>query len=333
MQAFKERLSFSSEELIEQTRFAETQNYSLFVTELDDVWSYLGANPALDTVAEIGQGLSHKAKDNLPTNIWRTHQPPRKGDDLGYYNVSADSVIYHAPPIVGINLDPRVVATFRHGRPSRQPQILLNYGRTSREPWRLKAFIDMDGLAFSSRFLGIRPKTAGSDCIKLWAILNSPVANAFAHSQTMKRDNPAGMLRKLPLPAVSWNAYERVTAAANRYLSLARKSGAFMEIEPTEDEIKQALLYMDAEILRLYDLPPRLERQLLDIFAGVRRRGVGCTFANYYPAGLTAFIPLHELISVNYARSTAGRFRTRHASVDSELVTALRLATEAFAEE
>jgi len=44
------------------------------------------------------------------------------------------------------------------------------------------------------------------------------------------------------------------------------------------------LLDLDAAVLRLYDLPPALERQLLTIFDGVDRPGVGCTFRDY-PAG------------------------------------------------
>ena len=39
----------------------------------------------------------------------------------------------------------------------------------------------------------------------------------------------------------------------------------------SKDAVRQALLALDAEVLRLYDLPPRLERQLLDLFTGVVR--------------------------------------------------------------
>jgi hypothetical protein len=70
------------------------------------------------------------------------------------------------------------------------------------------------------------------------------------------------------------------------------------------------------------------------MFTNVNRGGVGCRFSFYYPAGLTAFVPLHELISSEYSRSTAGRFRAIHEpSEPPELVEALRLAAEAFVEE
>ena len=107
-----------------------------------------------------------------------------------------------------------------------------------------------------------------------------------------------------------------------------------MKIGPTKDNIKQALLRMDAEVLRLYDLPPRLERQLLDLFDGVERKGVGCDFRGYYPEGLDAYVPLHELISEEYQQSTLDAFLRRHKPTDSpELLRALRCAAEAYAEE
>ena len=38
------------------------------------------------------------------------------------------------------------------------------------------------------------------------------------------------------------------------------------------------MLRVDAEVLRLYELPPKLERQLLDLFAGWPRLGVPFSF-------------------------------------------------------
>ena len=107
-----------------------------------------------------------------------------------------------------------------------------------------------------------------------------------------------------------------------------------MSIEPTDSEVRAALVRMDAEVLKLYDLPPRLERQLLDLFESVKRKGVGCKFRGYYPPDLDAYVPLHELISEDYARSTLGAFR-EHAPLDpsSPVLAALRSAAEAFAEE
>ena len=41
------------------------------------------------------------------------------------------------------------------------PQVILNYAPVAREPWRLKAAIDHEGVAVSSRFLVFRDKVRG----------------------------------------------------------------------------------------------------------------------------------------------------------------------------
>ena len=87
-------------------------------------------------------------------------------------------------------------------------------------------------------------------------------------------------------------------------------------------------------VLKVYDLPPRLERQLLELFTGVERKGVGCDFRGYYPPGLTAYVPLHELLSEDYQRSTAGALAKRFQPVRSkEALAALDLAEKLAAGE
>jgi len=64
-------------------------------------------------------------------------------------------------------------------------------------------------------------------------------------------------------------------------------------------------LEMDAAVLKAYDLPPRLERQVLDLFTGVSRKGVGCPFTGYYPRGFSSYLPLHVLLSEGFHRARA----------------------------
>ena len=60
---------------------------------------------------------------------------------------------------------------------------------------------------------------------------------------------------------------------------------------------------VDAEILRLYDFPPRLERQLLDLFSGYKRLGVPFDFRRYFPEDFEPHFPLHLYLSEEYQRS------------------------------
>jgi len=61
---------------------------------------------------------------------------------------------------------------------------------------------------------------------------------------------------------------------------------------------------LDAAILKAYDLPPALERQVLNIFQG-QKRPVPFSFDGYYPSGFEANFPLHEIISEDFNKSLA----------------------------
>lgn len=81
---------------------------------------------------------------------------------------------------------------------------------------------------------------------------------------------------------------------------------------------------MDAAVLRAYDLPPRLERQLLDVFSSVERKGVGLdgpdgrsAFRGYYPPGFTSALPLHMVISEQFERARADKTVDRFKPGDS----------------
>ncbi len=333
MEAFRERFAFSSEETVARTRFETPGGIDFRVPDLDQLWQYLSNAPRLNEAASLGQGLAFKGND-LPQAAWTIRENPKTGDSLGYANVTRDLAIYSHPPRVAMNLDRSVLLHVRTGMPTGNPQVLINYARVSRGPWRIKAIIDNQGLAVTSRFITVRAREKSCPELYLWALLNSPLANAFVYTHTLKRDILVGMVRELPVPGVSSERTNAVVQAADAYLDLAQKSDSFMELAPSEDSVRQALLRVDAEVLRLYDLPPRLERQLLDLFAGVERKGVGCDFRGYYPEGLDAYVPLHELISEEYQRSTLDAFLHRHEPTESpKLLRALRGAAEAYAEE
>ncbi|MFY9826828.1 MAG: hypothetical protein WAM82_36070 [Thermoanaerobaculia bacterium] len=93
------------------------------------------------------------------------------------------------------------------------------------------------------------------------------------------------------------------------------------------------MLRVDAAILRLYALPPRLERALLDLFSGSRRPGVPFQLSEYFPSDFEPAIPLYFYLSEEYRHSTAGALRARHQTVTSpEIRKAVRRAVEDFPE-
>src|SRR5207245_11404345 len=123
------------------------------------------------------------------------------------------------------------------------PQVLLNYAPASRGPWRLKALIDKRGHAVTSNFIAIRPTVSSCSLETLWALLNSPIANAYAFSHLGKRHNIVGDIRKIPMPRA--DSFERVQAAARHYLEEVGSPGI------SHTSLKHTILLSHAEVPQL----------------------------------------------------------------------------------
>jgi hypothetical protein len=213
------------------------------------------------------------------------------------------------------------------------PQILLNYAPVSRSPWRLKAIIDREGHAVTSRFLTLRPLTKSYPLEFFWGLCNSPLANAYVYTHTGKRDVLTGMMRAMPVPHLAVSMVQRVVEAVHAYFEAVVPSGGGMPFACDPHAACILLQHADAEILRLYDLPPRLERQLLDLFSDYKRPGVPFDFRRYFPEDFEPHFPLHLYLSEEYQRSTAGALRKRYKPVtDPVILAALAHAVEAFKE-
>ena len=242
-------------------------------------------------------------------------------------------MLHQLPCEKWMSLDPAVIRDGEASTAARCPQVLLNYARVMRGPWRLKALIDRAGHAVTSRFLTVRPKSKDVSLKFLWALCNSPLANAYVYANTMKRDVLAGTVRAMPVPSVSAADVESVNHAVRNYIAALKRHPGPLASTPSEETVRNLLLQVDAAVLRLYDLPPRLERQLLDIFAGRQRPGAPCLFRRYFPEDFEPCFRLHEYISDEYKRSTVGELHRRHENITSpELLAAIRRAVEDFKE-
>lgn len=172
--------------------------------------------------------------------------------------------------------------------------------RASRGPWRLKALIDHRGHAVTSRFIVARPRSTAVSLETLWAILNSPLANAYAFSHLGKRDNIVGDIRKIPLPGVT--SFESIHRTARVYLDSA-SSGA----EPRR--LRELLLDVDCEVLKAYLLPVSLENSLLSIFHGRERVGVPFEQCEYMPDELSGSLRLSDFMEFERDWPTTNRER------------------------
>jgi hypothetical protein len=328
MDAFKERLTFSWEQQVPQSRLGDRADADLRVPELDDVWQYLANHRTLGEVAFVGQGFSFEGRD-LPSGSTTLSKSARRGFRPCFVTARGNPPIYETPDRQWMNPASEVIQRPRAGLDGQAGQVIVNHARASRGPWTMRAWLDREGCAVKGNFLVVRSTARGVSGLFLWTLLNSPIANAYVYANATKRHIIGGDLLGLPLPAAARERFEEIEVTAEAYLSAVKELRKALVAEVTRTTIKRALLNLDAAVLRAYDLPPRLERQLLDLFTDVERKGVGCDFRGYYPPGFDAYVPLHELISEDYARSTLGRFRVEHTPTESpDVRRALRTASE-----
>jgi len=269
---------------IPQLRFVSEGSFSMRVPDLQEVWDACANNPTLSAVAAVGKGLEYRGE--LPATSRTFSQDRFPGSQRGFARFSGGVQLHELPRSCWLSLDPSVIRRAGSGTTVGTPQVLLNYARVSRGPWRLKALIDRNGHPVTSRFITVRP-TALYSLETLWAVLNSPVANAHAFSYLSKRDNLVRDIRKIPVPKVT--SLVAVENAARAYLTAASS-----ETDPRA--LLKLLLKVDAEVLKLYSLPPELEQSILALFNDWPRVGVPFTQTEYLPKELAGRISLSDFL-------------------------------------
>lgn len=330
MEGFKDRMAFSLERRVPQSRFAKETGWNMLVPDLEDVWDYLRGTSQLIQEVHVQKGFEFLGEREL--NGREVESPTRRpGWRRAFVRVD-DYEISGLPRQVWIDYSPENMRRPGNFEKPGVPQIIMNYAPVARAPWRLKAGVDTKGLLASSRFVVFRPRTQSLPLDLLWAILNSPIANAYAYCYSGKRETLVREWRSFPLPTIVPENRRAIELAVERYLEAVQPPDEFKLGEPNNAPIREALLALDAEVLRLYDLPSRLERQLLDLFQGVERKGVGCRFPGYFPTDFKPCIPLHEYISDAYRRSTAGEIVKRLRPVRSDAAIAALDAVDSIAD-
>jgi Type I restriction-modification system methyltransferase subunit len=302
-------------------------NYTLLLPDLADIWDYLKGDE-LGAIADVGQGFAFENKKNVVfENNPQTREKKHPGYERGFFRFPDATCYTHQLPLTTyLNRNAQGIRYSCLGYASGYPQLVLNYARINRGAWRLAAYIDDKGHPATSRFLVVRPKGSHYSLSFLWAVLNSPVANAYSKSFTSKSDNLAGVMRKMPLPVPTDKQIREIESAANDYRDMASKFSASKQkrhsrthkndsmphLELFQDEtgmtpyleessdtrLRDMHWRMDAAVLRLYNLPPTLERRLLDYFSGCERGRVPFRQTEYIPRKFSAINTLQELLDI-----------------------------------
>ncbi len=306
---FRSRYEVSSEVAVPTSRFSASGDRDFRVPDLEEVWVACAHLPKLDECVKIGQGFSFVGEDRpgFPKGQKRTSPTPRKGFVEGFENLGNYVMSHELPPTTYLNTAEEIILRPRAGMMTGVRQILVNYAPIQRGSWCVKAMIDRVGRRAASRFTLMRLKGETPNIARLWALINSPYAAAFAHTHATKRDITTGTWRAMRVPLDFFDGTpqgDALSAAVEQYFDIVNEfettfTLASEDSRVARDEALRTLHWrIDAEVLKLYALPVELERKLLDHFSGCKRAGVPFKQERYFPEGFEVPLSLADYLAI-----------------------------------
>lgn len=292
-------------------RSTHGKSISLRNVPLNEIWNYLRNYPRLGSIADFHQGIwwNVSLEKNRHSLI---SSKPSHGFKKGLDTVQGKIEPYSAQRFVYLNMDERYRRTTAHSFPWEKRKVIANGRRISRGPWRIVGYPDSSGLVCTKNFMGIWPKK-DINIEVLSALINSPLVNAALYLKGYGRDNSIRILEQIPIPSPEVIDKERIGRLITYYINFKSTIMKGLAKEP----IIQILMEIDSLILKAYDLPPRLERKLLEFFRGYPRP-VPFDFPNYYPEDFKPCIPLHKYLEMDLKQTSAGELLKRITPFDSE---------------
>jgi len=293
----------------------------LWNTPLHHVWDALSHLQRFAEVAEIHRGIEYK--DNVSKFI---SDQPKSGSAPALVNVQKKFEPYSINSFKYLNTDPELMRRKAQDRPWDTPKVIANAARLSRGPWTIAGAVDEQGLLCYQNFHGIWP-IAHVPLDIIAALLNGPVANAFVSTHRTSRHNEKRVIEQIPIPEFTTSRVQSIVSLVDAYRSYRQQWFIQPERSDYFERLCRELMWqIDAEVLAAYDLPPRLERELLDYFAGHQRPGP-VKFDRYYPADFRPAVPWRDYISEEFRSSTARRTLERlpvlHDPIISDMVEEL----------
>lgn len=307
------------------SRSANERPIRLWNPPLSELWECLKAYPKLKDVAEIHRGIQWNISLKTSSSILISDEEKpsfKKGLDTAHGKIEP----YYVKGLVYLNLTRQYQLTSAHNFRWDSPKVIANSRRMSRGPWRIAGYPDSEGFACYKNFLGLWPKSE-TDIQVLSAIVNSPLVNAALFSKSFGRDNPVDVLEQIPVPPANAMAGRKIAELVRHYGTLRLQLNASGQRETIVQQCVRTLLTIDALVLKAYDLPPKLERRLLEFFRGYRRP-LPFPFPDYYPADFRPYVPLHKFIEMDLKQASAGELLRRITPIDSEEIHEFVLALE-----
>ena len=270
---------------------------------LEEVWQATARIKRLGDFISIHRGIEYNVPftENKARLVAQEEHP---GFVPGVHTVQGTVEPYVITTPVFINAALDLMRTFAYKFPWNKPKLVVNASRQSRGPWNISASVDYRGLVCYRNFYGIWP-TRGLTLEVLAAVLNGPVANAFVSTLGGNRYVRASTLKDIPVPEFGDRQQQTITSLVHQYTE-ARESWLLGATSANDehDRCLALMLSIDAEVLKAYDLEPRLERMLLDYFSGHSRLGP-IKFTEYFPPTFRPYIPWHRYIGEEFQAATA----------------------------
>ncbi len=280
-----------------ETKAVPAAAASFKVTPLADVWAHLKGMSTIGDIATLHRGVEWQPPFAEDKYISRTE---KRGFRKGFYKAKDETLMaFQAPRTYYLS--------FRKGDRRGnafdyewdRPKVFVNAATVSRGAWRLAAFADDQGRCSSQRFIALWP-AAQLPITVIAALLNGPVANAYLACRENKLDNRKKTFQQIPVPNLTTAQLQSLSRAVDAYQALWSDDSSGLKPADVSDIARRALLEIDAILLRAYNLPPRLERELLDFFRGYQRR-VPFEFTEYFPANFGPSIPLWMYLTSDFA--------------------------------
>ena len=310
MDGFRESYKSPNVRVVEQSRFNERIRWDLRIPDLEEVWLALAANPKAGDFATLRQGIIYHGIKKLPTGVQTRSETRFSGATRGFNRLQRNLQLHELPKTYWMNLDRAAIRTNVAGMTTGVPQVLINYLPVSRGPWRIKALIDQVGRPVSSNFITARPHKRSLPT--LWALLNSPIANAFAFCHLGKRHNIVSRMCQIPFP--KGDKFSGIESAATEYLDAAHSG-----VEPVE--LHALMARVDAEVLHSYSLQPSLEQSLLALFTDWKRCGVPFHQRHFLPEELDQSVRFTDF--VDYETDWPKTNRKRGELIDKDIAGTL----------
>lgn len=230
----------------------------LWIPPLTSLWDFMSSYLRVKSKFVVSRGIEWTYKQTNASSD-RKQQGFRKGLDttrrLQQFDINSSSWLDFRLESLRCNFE----------KEWDRPKIIMNSSRLSRGPWRIAASADDQGLIFSQQFFGLWPaeSTEYEQLISLAAILNGPVANAYLTLHSPLKVFRASVIEQIPLPRF---IPAELSSLINEYMGLlsSRTIGV-------DQKLDQILFKIDAAVLKGYDLPPRLEQELLRFFYDAKR--------------------------------------------------------------